>query len=311
MRMNPRASIFPWLTLLLLGCASQTLPASKKQPGAETVSTTEQHVARGGRLFDKWTREVRPREFKADSKATPDQMDGKGGPNRNGTLNDASGKPLANTGHSYRLKSFFGWDLRGQAGIAGKAYQDKPHTLPINLLTDNRTPNELRDWLTHGGDGLPAYGTVLDEGALSALVAFIIAQREHRLPRAEDIWKLSADAPKHYTLLPDADIARGRDFIQNACSRCHGDDGTQLSLGHRHSLGSFSRAKAYEAWLKIVSGHPGSRMGPQLPPGTTPDAQVATLLNGLAALCDRQQYPPKVPGSDVPDSDMRCGSYLR
>src|SRR5262245_55933095 len=49
--------------------------------------------ARGGRLYDNWRAEKGLVSFVPDAAGTP-ALDGQGGPNQNGTLNDGSGKPL-------------------------------------------------------------------------------------------------------------------------------------------------------------------------------------------------------------------------
>jgi hypothetical protein len=74
-------------------------------------------ITYGGRLFDMWYDEVEA-DFVPDNPATP-VADGRGGPNGDGTLNNAAGLPVLNSGHSYRLKNLLGWDMRGDAGIYG------------------------------------------------------------------------------------------------------------------------------------------------------------------------------------------------
>jgi len=61
-----------------------------------------------------------------------------------------------------------------------------------------------------------------------------------------------------------------------------------------------------------IAGEPGSDMGPQLAPDLSAAEQTTTLLNLLAALCDRMRYPRgNASDPDVPDNDLRCGAYLR
>src|SRR5688572_28748031 len=106
--------------------------------------------ARGGRLYDSWRTERKLSSSLAfDSAATP-ELDGRGGPNGNGTLNDGRGRPMPNTGHDYRLRSFFGWDLRGKQGVSGPRYLNESHVLDRNLLEDQRSPEEIRRWLEQG-----------------------------------------------------------------------------------------------------------------------------------------------------------------
>ena len=77
------------------------------------------------------------------------------GPNDDGTLNNRDGQPVANTGHDYRLKNLFGWDLRGTEGVYGPDYQNKSYVRATNLLTDTRTPAELVAGDARWQDGKP------------------------------------------------------------------------------------------------------------------------------------------------------------
>lgn len=269
-------------------------------------------IARGGRLYDNWVSEKKLKDsFKPDSSKTP-ELDGSGGPNGNGTLSDGAGKPLPNTGHDYRLKNLFGWDLRGAQGIYGASYQKKDFVLAQSLLEGARTEQQIVDWLKTGDAQLPAYGAVLDERDLRDLAAFLVAVREHRVPRPDDVFTLDAAAPKNYKLLPGADPARGKKTIAQRCSGCHGAQGTKFAIDDTESIGTLSRSSGYEIWLKIANGHPGSPMKSQLLASDGNGSQRGKLvLDILAALCDRQSFPKLDTGSDVPDGDARCGEYLR
>src|SRR5687768_10731157 len=113
-----------WGTVLvaLLGASCSAPPAKPphyptlpgKQPSSPLVQN-EDAARLGGRLYDDLFRELKL-DFVADNPKTP-EIDGKGGPFGNGTLPDADGKPMLNTGHDYRLKNLLGWDLHGASGI--------------------------------------------------------------------------------------------------------------------------------------------------------------------------------------------------
>ncbi len=298
-----------WLPLpLALACAptpgTKSAAPSAEDAASEAASAPAVDDAVGGRLFDKWyTDRSFTGDFKPDDKATP-EPDGVGGPSGDGTLNDGGGKPMVNTGHDYRLKNLFGWDLRGTEGIYGAAYHNKSTALPVNLLTDTRTEEELTAWLAAGDEKVPALGDVLDKRQLAATARFILAVRTKRLPHPDQIWTLSKDAPNHYTLVEGGDAAIGASLVREHCAGCHGADGTKIAIEGDHSLGAYSRMKAYEAWIKIVNGQPGTAMGRQI-------ADAAELLSIFAALCDRAAFPPTDPAHDVPDGDPRCGAYLK
>jgi cytochrome c5 len=304
------------MTPLTMGCSSPAAtpaPAAAPSPAATPVTPVAAPApddARGARLYDNWRSEkALEKSFVPDSSKTA-ELDGQGGPNGNGTLADGAGRPLANTGHDYRLKNFFGWDLRGAEGIYGAEYQKKATVLPINLLTDARSPAQLRELFARGGDGVPAYASVLDARDLDDLVAFVVKTRARELVHPEGVLKLEKAAPKGFVLLAGGDAARGKSLYASSCSKCHGDDGRKLPIDETESVGSIARSSGYEIWFKIAHGQPGTNMGRQVP-ASGGAAQTQAVLDVFAALCDRQTFPPLAGQKDVPDGDARCGAYLR
>jgi hypothetical protein len=268
--------------------------------------------ARGGRLYDNWRAEKGLGDAFAPDNAKTPEPDGKGGPNGNGTLNDGAGRAVLNTGHDYRLKNLFGWDLRGAEGVYGAAYQKKAYVLAKNLLAETRSPAEIQRWLSHGDEHTPAYGQVLDATDLADLTAFLVKSRDGALARPEQVYRLDTDAPKNYALNPGADVARGRQRYAATCSLCHGDDGRTLPIDETESVGTMARTSGYEIWFKIQNGHPASTMERQVDEASGADNSRA-VLEILAALCDRTVFPP-LPGQeakDVPSGDLRCGEYLK
>jgi hypothetical protein len=279
-------------------------------PTAAPAPTAAADDARGARLYDNWFSEKELGSgFSPDSAKTP-ELDGTGGPNANGTLNDEHAKPVANAGHDYRLKNFFGWDLRGAHGVYGSDYQKKSYVLGHNLLTDTRSPAELRAWFASGGSGLPAFGAVLDARDLDDLVAFVVKTRDKELAHPEAIFALHKAAPKGFVLNAGGDAERGRRAFADRCSKCHGDDGRKFAIDEVESVGTLARSAGYEVWFKITHGQPGSPMKRQLTE-TGGAAQARTVLDLFAALCDRKRFPALPTGKDVPDADPRCAAYLR
>jgi mono/diheme cytochrome c family protein len=266
--------------------------------------------ARGGRLYDDWRAEKGLTESFVPDRESTRALDGKGGPNANGTLDDGNGKPIPNSGHHYRLKNLFGWDLRGAEGIYGATFQRKSYVLPHNLLTDMRPAEELEAWLARGDASMPAFGEVLDETDLADLVAYLIKTREGQLARPASIFNLDARAPKHYVLAPGGDPKRGRERYAISCADCHGDDGRNLTIDDTESLGTLSRSNAYEVWFKMLNGQPGTDMRRQILDQSGAEQEQA-ILDVLAALCDRSEFPPMAGANDVRDGDPRCASYLR
>ncbi len=270
----------------------------------------EESIARGGRLYDKWWAEATI-EFSPDDKNTP-KRDGKGGPFGNGTLPNAKGESMLNTGHDYRLKNLFGWDLQGAAGIYGEKYQNKSSVLSVVLLEEGVSVQEWSRRLSEGFEGVPAYGKVLNKTQIEDIAAFITAMASGKLVRAGQVWSLSENTPKNYTLKTGGDPERGHQLVEEKCSMCHGKNGTNFYLEDAYSLGSFARAKSYEAWLKILNGQPGTKMRAQVDLGLSSEGQANNLLDILSALCDRKIYPRgEAIAPDVPDGDARCGEYLK
>jgi mono/diheme cytochrome c family protein len=282
--------------------ATPAVPAAPRAPDS----------ARGGRLYDSWRTERKLSSTLAfDSPATP-EPDGKGGPNGNGTLNDGRGRTMLNSGHDYRLRSFFGWDLRGKQGLSGPKYHGEKFVLEHNLLEDTRSFEDLRTWLAQGDEQLPAYGQVLNDQDLDDLAAFLVESRDGRVARPEQVFQLDASTPGNYRLRAGADAARGAELFGFVCSDCHGNDGRKLPFDAGHTLGTFARERGYEAWFKIQNGLAGSPMKGQIVAKTGADA-AQDVLDLLAALCDRKQFPRRdfVGVSDAPDGDPRCGKYLK
>jgi len=304
-----------WRTCLILIIGG--LAACEKADGpAPDLAQAEQfeRLAFGGRLFDMWYDEI-DTDFEPDDPETP-EVDGRGGPNGNGTLNGADGEPLANTGHDYRVKNLFGWDMRGDAGIYGRDHQAKPWVLPTGPLSPEHEGLSRSEWIarvTSGDGGLPAYGDVLRAGEIEALVDFMLAVRDREFPHPDDLYALSTESPEGFILAPGGDAERGRAFYDAECGECHGEDATGIIFDNgEQSLGQHARYYGYAVAMITLSGEPGSNMGPETALNVGAVEQTAALLDMLAALCDRERYP-RGAGTDpeVPDGDPRCREYLR
>jgi mono/diheme cytochrome c family protein len=309
-----RTSAMAAILLFGMACDPKPIPAQLPPPepavAPDPPPISSIDDARGGQLYDCWwALEPYRSSFVPDDRSTVGTYDGRGGPNGDGTLNDERGERIENAGHDYRLKNFFGWDLRGAAGLYGPKHHNKPFVLAADLLASSDDANELSERLRRGGEGLPAFGQVLEEADLQNLAHFIVRVRDGALARPDQIYLLEEGAPKSYRLREGADPARGREFYAKACSRCHGRDGRTKVIDDAFSVGSHARTAAYEDWFKILSGQPGTAMGRQLPAGLDGAAQGQLILDVLAALCDREAFPPHLTDHDAPQGDVRCGAY--
>ncbi len=206
--------------------------------------------------------------------------------------------------------------MRGDAGIYGRDHQAKPFVLPTGPLSPAFAGDSRDAWIrrvTDGEGGLPAYGDVLDVEQIAALVDYMLAVRDGVLPRPDDLYLLSTDAPNGFILAPGGDAGRGHEYYREQCAECHGEDGTEFLLDDgEQSLGQHARYYGYAVAMITLAGEPGSEMGPQLAPGLDAKEQAQTLLDMLAALCDRTRYPKgEATDPEVPDGDPRCREYLR
>jgi mono/diheme cytochrome c family protein len=303
-------------SIITSACTSNSPPAevppqapAEAPAASEPVATEAIDDGLGGRLFDRF---YEGKNFSPDDKKTPGVADGKGGPLSNGTLPLVDGTPLLNDGgHDYRLKNFFGWDLRGSDGTYGPRYQNKSYVVPVNLLDPARSPEAIAALLSKGEGKLPAYAGVLSPEEVDEIVQFVVGIREGRLPGPDQVWTLSEGTPGNYRLKSGADPERGKKIFAERCSKCHGSDATELLFDDgEFSLGSHSRQKAYEDWFKILNGQPGTTMKRFV---TGSGAEMGQqILDILAALCDTKAFPlGKATGSDVAPGDPRCGDYLK
>jgi mono/diheme cytochrome c family protein len=302
------------ILLACTACAPSTEPPTAAPQADAGMLAEHERMAFGGRLFDMWYDDI-DTGFVPDDAETP-AIDGSGGPNGNGTLNGADGRPLANNGHDYRLKNLLGWDMRGVAGIYGDAYQAKEFIVATGPLSPEHAYATREFWierLTNGGGGLPAYRDVLDADQIAALVDYMLEIRDGQLPHPDTLYSLSTASPNGFVLASGGEVARGRAFYDAQCADCHGADGTKIMFDNgEQTLGQHARYYGYAVAMITVAGEPGSDMGPQLPPGLSAAEQSGLLLDLMAALCDRERYPATgATDPEVPDNDVRCGAYLR
>src|SRR5688572_13636843 len=90
------------LGLLLAACTPSETASSVIAPAAGGAAKAPARSAgpravddaRGGRLYDNWRAEKGLEQSFVPDASSSRALDGKGGPNQNGTLNDGSGKPL-------------------------------------------------------------------------------------------------------------------------------------------------------------------------------------------------------------------------
>jgi cytochrome c553 len=268
------------------GSSAEVPPAST---GAEAAPMARH--ARGGRLFDDWAKATGT-AFRPDDPRTP-ALDGEGGPFGNGTLPDHAGRPMPNTGHDYRLARLLGRDLRGASGAQETCASGETGRLVPALLADTDTEAQWLSRMRDGEDGIPAYGTVLDDAALHDLVGFLLAVRDGRLPSPSALVAPSTGTRCGFELTARGDPERGQRLHAAQCASCHGDDGRSLALGGsaRLSLGDFVRNRAPEAWYVMLSGKAGTTMKGLLESPIEPAVLGSALADLFAAYGEPQRFP--------------------
>jgi len=293
---------------VFLFCASTTGRAQTNDFSGFGMEVVDSGL--GGRLFDNWYREL-DSDFIPDDETTP-EPDGEGGPNGDGTLNNADGKRILNTGHQYRFKNLFGWDLLGNAGIYGRDHQKKPFVLVSGPASRHESREVWIQRLSQGQGGIPSYSDVLTGKQIAAIVDFMLDLRDGEIPARGEIWQLSMEAPDGFVLMDGGNAERGLEIYKERCANCHGADGTAIPFNNgEQNLGLHARYYGYAVAMKILSGDPGTNMYAQLD-GLIREQKVQYLKDLLAALCDRELFPRgAATDPEVPDGDPRCGGYLK
>lgn len=215
--MTPKTIIVIGLFVMLAACATTE---SMRYVGEGELAS----IARGGRLYDKWSGELEIPAPKQDHALYPSDK-------------AYAGKPASN----WRCKECHGWDYKGKDG----AYGSGKHFTGIPGITgmsgaDTGAVIALLKSDEHG------YGDKLSERDLNDLALFVT--------------KGQIDMDKYIdrkTKAPKGDSARGYDYFQTVCARCHGPDGKEPS-----DMKPFAdqMGNPWEVMHKILNGHPNVEM---------------------------------------------------
>lgn len=182
-------------------------------------------IARGGRLYDNWWRELDERP-PADRHVSY--------PLGSAAATDAP--------RSWRCVECHGWDYRGSAGQFGKGerYTGIKGITALAGTEPAKVLSILRD-SRHG------YGEVMDPQDLNDLAAFVALGQSPLMARIDPAsGKLTAD-PK-----PAAAI------YLTVCASCHGVDGQ--AMANIPPLGDLARSDPWQTLHNILNGHAGGSM---------------------------------------------------
>lgn len=256
---------------------------------------------RGGRLYDKWWAAIGAPEPPTDHPLWPYRPDP--------TSNSAAGSA------TWRCTECHGWDYKGVDG----EYATGPHRTgfagvsgtslgPAALVTLLKEPPN-----NGGGAGVPnghAYGSVLTDGQIDDLVAFIVGgviDTDLYVNNAGGVFLGDPDAGQiHYTT----------GGTLNQCIHCHGADGAAINFGTPQEpeyLGTVAAHEPFHFLHRGRMGFPGTPMAGFLANGGT-DQGVADIgryaqLSFPVDCIDSSQCDDGIACTeDVCDASGRCVS---
>lgn len=191
-----------------------------------TVScASDDDIATGGRLYDKWWAEY---DLKSPEQTHP--------------AYPADGKQKgANT---WRCKECHGWDYQGRDG----AYAKGSHFTGIGGIRrwDDGDPEQVVAILK---DSRHQYDTVMRDPALRLLALFVTQGQIDTSPLVDQTRKRAK-----------GDASRGKPLYVKNCANCHGQDGRNLNFktaDNPEYLGTIAQQNPWELLHKINNGQPG------------------------------------------------------
>jgi thiosulfate dehydrogenase len=222
-------------------------PAMAQSPAPSSVAT-------GGRLYDKWWTAVpgvKPPD--GDHALWASQSTNK----RKGL-------------DTWRCKECHGWDYRGKDGAYGSGSHKTgfPGVMGAQAMSVDQLKAVLKGSTSRQHD----FSSFLDDTALTNLAAFL----KHGLV------DLSAAVDARAKKPTKVDVARGKRLAE-ACTACHGSDGTELNFGKPDKpeyLGTVAKENPWEFVHKARVGQPGS--DPPMPTGVELGLSLQDILDILA-----------------------------
>ena len=229
---------------------AQTLPTSPVEAEAESDLSV---VVLGGRLFDKWWKELGLDEPSEDNPVWARQ-----------DTNTRDG------GDTWRCKECHGWDYQGSEG----AYGTGSHYtgFPGIFTAQEKSEDEILAQLTGEVDVEHDF-SAMDESALLALVKFIKEGQIDVSPLIDPETKAANGG----------DAALGEELYASTCTACHGEDGRLLNFGDEEEpiyVGTIALDNPWEFIHKVRVGQPGSQ--PPMPASIINGWSLDDLLNLLA-----------------------------
>ncbi|MEW6401883.1 MAG: cytochrome c [Chloroflexota bacterium] len=256
------------IMLVIFAACSPAAPEATPAPATEVIPQTgatvmpvaaateslpplSGDIARGGRLYDKWTEELGLETPEGDHPLWATQ-----------TTNTRSGAD------TWRCKECHGWDYKGVegaygsgshmtgfAGVMGVAGMDAHEIL--GMLQGSTSPDH-------------DFSAYMDEQALTDLAIFL----------SEGLMDTSSMVSADGTLV-GGNAAAGKTFFDEVCAVCHGPQGLSLNFGDASEAeyhGNIAADNAWEFLHKMRFGQPGFAEMPSLVDDGITDEELANVL---------------------------------
>ncbi len=263
--------LFLALVISLGACSGEqttTVPEPPKQEPAPTIPPEVElsgSIPEGGRLYDKWWKEVGTDEPTGDQPLWSSQ-----------TTNTRSGAD------TWRCKECHGWDYMGAEGAygSGSHFTGFPGVFGASGLSDG----ELLGWLD--GSTNPEHDfSAMGEAAIADMVTFL----------QEGLVDVSVYIDPETKAAIGGDTHEGEHLYEESCTACHGEDGRLINFGDDEEpeyIGTIALGNPWEFIHKVRAGQPGSN--PPMPSSIASGWELQAVVDVLAYA----QTLPTEPASD-------------
>jgi len=182
-------------------------------------------IAKGGRLYDKWWKELGLDKPNSTHPSYPTNAKKQGG--------------------SWRCKECHGWDYKGNKG----AYRKGSHKTGIKGIqeTKNMSREKIIAILKNEFHG---YNRVLSNAALASIANFLKSGQVDIAPYLDK-----------KTLRVNGNKKQGEHFFTDNCKKCHGNDGRKINFkipSNPEYLGTVATENPVETIHKFRNGNPGA-----------------------------------------------------
>ena len=220
------------MLFLIFSIASLSVHAGNNNASKNTALSDAENlktIAEGGRLYDKWWKELKLNKPKTTHPSYP-----------------ATGKKQGSA--SWRCKECHGWDYKGAAGAYGK----NNHYTGIKGISqaNNKNINEIITILKNKNHN---FNNVIPDSALVKIASFV---KYGQIDITEYLINKK-------TKRVNGNFKQGKKIFFNTCVECHGNDGRAINFRTSKKpeyVGTVAQENPWEAIHKIRYGQPGTSM---------------------------------------------------